>query len=119
MSNLNIGRIEVIHKKQSNSKSYAKYTYIGITNPSALQNPFFYELKNDTKRNESIQKYRRYLYEHIKDPNSHVRAELIRLANYVNTGHNIKLVCYCSPKSCHGDVIKSALYWMITNGILK
>ena len=32
--------------------------------------------------------------------------------------NNIRLICWCAPLECHGDVIKSCVEWINTNNII-
>ncbi|MEW6735459.1 MAG: DUF4326 domain-containing protein [Acidobacteriota bacterium] len=29
----------------------------------------------------------------------------------------MKLVCWCAPKQCHGDMVKAALEWMVRKAL--
>lgn len=71
--------------------------YIG--RGSKWGNPFV--IGKDGDRDEVIRKYRAYLWEQIKEGNITYK-ELINLNGKV-------LGCYCKPKACHGDVIRSAV----------
>jgi hypothetical protein len=75
--------------------------YIG--RPSPLGNPF--PMYNESERSKVISKYRAWLYEQISNSES-VRTELDYLCDLYRAGTDINLICYCAPKSCHGDVIK-------------
>lgn len=76
------------------------YLYIGRANKklglkkSPLANPFP-EWKHG--REEAIQLYRHWLYNHMNDPI--VRTELNKITE------DTILLCYCSPKPCHGDIV--------------
>ena len=76
---------KVVHCKKDSFDIY-------IGRPSPYGNP--YELGKDGTRKEVIEKYKRYLY------NNPQLQSLIR----ENLDGKI-LGCWCSPKSCHGDVI--------------
>lgn len=64
--------------------------YIG--RPSKWGNPF--SIGPDGSREEVIQKYRQYLYH-----NSTLRSQTGELKDKI-------LGCWCSPRACHGDVLK-------------
>lgn len=64
--------------------------YIG--RPSVFGNPFVIGV--DGNRNEVIAKYRRYIALNIG-----LRKQII------NELKGKDLVCWCSPKPCHGDVL--------------
>lgn len=86
--------------------------YIG--RPSVLGNPFV--LDKDGDRDEVVEKYRQWLWKKIRQKNRSVCQELNRLKRLSESG-SVNLVCWCSPKSCHGDVIKNCLEWMIDQNI--
>lgn len=66
--------------------------YIG--RPSRWGNP--YQIGKDGNRSKVIEKYRLYL---LSNPN------LLKEAKTFLRGKD--LVCFCSPKSCHGDILIS------------
>jgi len=74
---------------------------------SPLANPFILEKHGD--REEVIAKYKLWLLERLKLWRSTQTLEMLRLANLLKDGKDLELVCYCSPKACHGDVIKEIL----------
>ncbi len=87
--------------------------YIG--RGSALGNPFTSIKDRKTKadficdsREESIEKYKDYLIQKIYEKAPVITNELNKIWK-ANKNNDVFLVCYCSPKSCHGDVIKKAI----------
>ena len=64
--------------------------YIG--RPSKWGNPFV--IGKDGNRNEVVDKYRKWLMD---------RPELVAAAKRELFGKD--LVCFCAPKTCHGDVL--------------
>lgn len=70
---------------------------------SPYANPFFMGSERD--RPQVIQKYRRWLADQISS-GAITREQLAHL-------HGKDLVCYCAPKACHGDVLKSAVEWAL------
>jgi len=87
--------------------------YIGRGSP--LGNP--YSSVKDKKtlaqftcdsREESIEKYREYLVTSLLDDNIAIRNELNKIYRASMKG-DVYLVCFCSPKPCHGDVIKNII----------
>jgi len=91
-----------------NKKTYhGDGVYIG--RPSLLGNPF--KVGEDGEREEVIAKYRRWLWEQIKLKNE-VYLELKRIAALAKQG-DITLICWCAPKPCHADILRSAVMWMI------
>ena len=75
----------VIHHRDCNSGD----VYIG--RPSKWGNPF--EIGRDGTRSEVIAKYREYI---LNQP---------ELLNSLDTLAGKRLVCWCKPKPCHGDVL--------------
>lgn len=87
--------------------------YIG--RGSVLGNPYTSKPLSNTKalyqcesRTESIQAYKSYLLNEIKNRNMDIIYELMKIYKAANTT-GVNLVCYCAPKKCHGDVIKELL----------
>ena len=78
--------------------------YIG--RPSVLGNP--YKIGIDGDRAQVIQKFRDHLDEVLKDPEHPVTRRIRELAIIARNG-DLFLVCFCAPKSCHGNVIKDAI----------
>lgn len=88
---------------------------------SILANPYRIN-RDDSNRREVIELYRKWLWVHICDgragnPNS-VWQELLRLVKIYRESGSLYLSCWCSPKLCHGQVIKVALEWMIREDIV-
>jgi hypothetical protein len=73
---------------------------------SCLANP--YHIGKDGSRLEVILKYKKWLWEAYSNPLSPQRKELERLKQI----QDLRLLCWCAPLPCHGDVIKSCLEWM-------
>lgn len=88
------------------------YFGIHIMRPNILGNPYF--LSDERDRDKVIEQYRHYLWEHIKNPTSPVTKALVR---YADAANDIALICCCSPKACHGDVIKAAIEWLRSNRV--
>ena len=98
--------IQVVNKKNWNGGGY----YIG--RPSALGNPF--KIGADGNRNETIDKYRAWLTEALKNDVSVKREFDALVAAYAAFGELI-LVCWCAPLPCHGEVIRE----FIEKAVLK
>jgi Domain of unknown function (DUF4326) len=64
-------------------------------------NPF--RIGRDGDREEVIARYRRWLYEELRLGRLSVR-ELAAL-------HGKVLGCWCTPRSCHGEVLAAAASW--------
>ena len=66
------------------------------------------------ERYNAIRKFRLYLWEEINKKGV-VYDELIRIRDILLSGDDVWLGCWCYPKMCHCDVIKSGLLWMMDN----
>lgn len=71
-----------------------------------LGNP--YKIGIDGDRAQVIQKFRDHLDEVLKDPEHPVTRRISELALITRNG-DLFLICFCAPKSCHGDVIKEVI----------
>jgi len=78
---------------------------------SALANP--YHISKDNSREAVIANYRKWLWRKVQDNDAAVMSELNALLELAQRQH-VKLVCFCAPKPCHGDVIVKCLHWMLT-----
>ena len=74
---------------------------------SPLANPE--PLKNESDRAAGIQRYRRWLFEKLKDQDSKQLAELHRIKSLEEELGTVYLACFCAPKPCHGDIVKAAI----------
>lgn len=83
--------------------------YVG--RPSVLGNPFAMGVHGD--RTEVIAKYRVWLNDQLHD-NEAVVAELQRLVLLAYEG-DLNLICWCAPRPCHADVIKSCIEWLMSD----
>ncbi|MEK6829388.1 MAG: DUF4326 domain-containing protein [Nanoarchaeota archaeon] len=103
--------IKVIHKKHS--KKYENVFYIGRGSP--LGNPYTSIQGRETlakfvvsSREESIELYRTYLLECIEKKDKEV-CDMLNSIYKLAVDSDVYLSCYCSPKSCHGDVVKEII----------
>jgi hypothetical protein len=94
-----------------------------VDRSSVLGNP--YRIGSDGSRADVIKMYKRELWRIIRKSASdrselEIRfiAELHRLKDIAMKG-NLILGCWCTPKACHADVIKSAIEWAIEKGGTK
>lgn len=101
--------IRVIHIRNADFDNPTD-VYIGRKNArragSPLGNPEW--LRDEVDRAANIARYRRWLLERLV-PGSPQLAEIERLRQVYNERGELNLVCYCAPKACHGDVIKTCL----------
>lgn len=85
---------------------------------SVLQNK--YKIGRDGTREEVIEKYRQWLWKEVKKGMKGEGGKVWEVLNYikedVKEGKQIFLMCWCKPKACHGDVVKSCIEWMIKEG---
>lgn len=77
--------------------------YIG--RGSIWGNPFV--MSNESQRAEVIAKYKKHLWNQIQSGEI-TKQDLIAL-------NGKRLGCFCAPKPCHGDVIKDAVNWALSN----
>ena len=87
--------------------------YIG--RGSALGNPYTSIKGKKTKakvvcnsREESIKSFDIYIRQKISEKDKKICDELNRIYKMVKEG-DVNLVCFCKPKSCHGDIIKKII----------
>lgn len=71
-------------------------------------------MKNESDRPKVIEQYRQWLWQQIKLKGG-VYKELIKIALLVVNNKKIRLVCFCYPKPCHGDIIIKAVEWLINS----
>ncbi|HZS06754.1 MAG TPA: DUF4326 domain-containing protein [Blastocatellia bacterium] len=96
-----------------NRKTYrGQGVYIG--RPSLLGNPF--RIGEHGTREEVIARYRSWLWRQIR-LRGEVYRELQQLAAKATQG-DLVLICWCKNAGrhvpCHGDIIQSAVEWMIS-----
>ena len=98
-------------------KVHNKYKFKGngvyIGRPSCLGNPFSHleNTKADFKvkdREEAVDSYEVWLRKQLRE-NLEVRKEMLNLYNNWQESGELNLICWCSPKRCHGGVIKDLL----------
>ena len=116
--------LKVVNGKQvgflGDSKIYVGRSSYGLKG-SVLANKFL--IGKDGSRAEVVQKYRNWLWVEVKKglkgENNEVFNELVTIAKRVINGETIQLSCWCYPQSCHGDIIKKCLEWMIKENIVN
>ena len=110
--------LQVINGKQSgflgNDKIYIGRKCYGLSG-SPLQNP--YSIGRDGDRDTVIEKYRKYLWENIKQWKetgslNPVVNELFKLSQCSQSEELFYLSCWCKPEACHGDIIVKAVMWL-------
>ena len=92
--------ISVVHTKTMTT-SAAHEVYIG--RPSPLGNPFVLYKHGD--RDCVIELYRVWLKDKMWFESAQWHA-IKEIADLCNEHEHVRLVCWCAPEACHGDVIK-------------
>lgn len=87
--------VRVVNKRRYKGDGY----YIG--RPSVLGNPY---KMPQYSREECVSKYREYLQIKMQSDNA-ISREIRKLAEYHKREGDLTLICWCAPKSCHGDII--------------
>ena len=102
--------IEVINKHKVNTSLITDRAIVDIMRGSPLGNKF--RITQTRSREQTVKEYRIWLWLMIKRRDKAVITELSRI-RVLAERDNVCLVCCCSPKLCHGEVIKSAINWSI------
>ena len=87
-----------------------------IMRPSDLGNPF--KMDDEGQREIVVRQFYHYLRKEYQKKGK-VYEKLMYLSKKVMEGEDLYLICCCSPKLCHGDIIKNALIGIINNEIKK
>ena len=103
-----------------------KYKHIATDNDvyigrgSKLGNPFTHITDKQTlaqfivpDRDTAVNNCEDYLRSEIAAKNKSICNELNRIYKMAKTG-NVNLVCFCYPKTCHGDIIKKIIEEQLT-----
>jgi hypothetical protein len=91
----------------------ALLVYVGRSHPSGwpatpLGNPF--HIGKGGHRWDAIRQYREWLQDTIlKCPDGPEAILIEKLRSLVDQGVNVDLLCWCSPKPCHADVVRRAI----------
>jgi hypothetical protein len=94
--------ILILNKRDSETRG----EYVG--RPSPLGNPF--KLEHESDRDAVIAQYEVWLRERIAARDNRVCDELNRLYVIARDTGLLELVCWCEPKRCHADVIRTVLF---------
>lgn len=96
--------ISILNKHHGHRGNGTTKFYIGRGSP--LGNP--YPIDSNNTREQVIAKYKIWLEHHIEinDPEicNELNAILIASKHY-----DVGLICFCTPKKCHGEVIKEII----------
>lgn len=105
-----MAKITVVNKKTYTPGPHDFY----IGRGSALGNPYTSMPLMMTKAKfqcssveEAIASYERYFNCKMIGHDREMVAELMKIQEAYESGHDVQLVCFCSPRPCHGNVIKS------------
>lgn len=103
-----MGTVEVVNKYKHTATSGD--VYIGRGSP--FGSPFSHlscrSAEQVPTKEDAVDLYIDWFYLKL-DGNNELRRHTDALMDRVIAGEDIKLVCYCKPKLCHGDVIKEYL----------
>lgn len=111
LNNENPSNIEVLNFYHLNKTIPEDGVYIGRFNhnfnlsASIFANPF--PVRKPEDRGSSIESYRQWLWQQVMERKI-TKKDLLAL-------NNKKLVCYCKPKACHGDVVQALVNYIINN----
>lgn len=105
--------IDLTDSIKVHNKYKVKGNGVYIGRPSCLGNPFSHleNTKADFKvkdREEAVDSYEVGLRKQLRE-NLEVRKEMLNLYNNWQESGELNLICWCSSKRCHGDVIKDFL----------
>jgi len=74
-----------------------------IGRPSVLGNP--HVLRTESDRDRVCDLYDEWLQAQIDNRNEAVVDKLNQIAHWLKKGHDVRLICFCKPKRCHGDSV--------------
>lgn len=97
-----VGEIEVVNKYRLSEEEQRECVYIGRGSP--LGNPYKLKPWGPYERGETIELYRGWLL-HEARTNEAVKRALNEIWRRVKRGERVRLLCFCKPAACHGDVI--------------
>lgn len=102
-------------------------TYIGRKSElrrlqaSPLANPFPMAHNTQEERERVVKEFEQYLLDKISSGDKDIIAAMDELQEKHDNKEILRLVCYCAPKLCHGEVIKELIisgeYKMLRGGI--
>lgn len=101
--------VEVVNIR---GKSREGVIYIG--RPSPLGNPFI--MRSEEDRHNVVEQYRNALYFRPDLLPEGALEAVQELCLRHHKGETLKLGCYCSPKECHGDILKEYIETSGPNG---
>lgn len=88
-----------------------------VDRTSMLGNPFPMDCgKGEDMRNLVCEEYKYWLDKQITEHNPAILARLEILLKIYNTHHRLRLFCWCAPKRCHADYLRTILTQAIVKG---
>lgn len=111
--------IYIVSKRKNALPPPEGVTVIDIDRPSgsALGNPFF--MKNEAQRDWAINNFKTWFYQKIREQDPLVLNEIKRIEKIILEEKHIALRCWCSPKPCHGDVIREYILEQLLSNDIK
>ena len=111
-----LGEIKVVNIKKFDEKEHPEAACVNIMRPNPLGNPFF--MDGEEQREISVRKFYHYLRKEYAKKDK-VYNELMSILETIKAGKDVYLICICSPRLCHGDIIKNAISGIIQNEAKK
>lgn len=74
---------------------------------SIFANPFPMRNQSEEERNRVVAEYKKWIWQEVLEQRV-TKEDLLSLKDK-------KLVCYCNPKACHGDVVKALVEYVMNN----
>jgi hypothetical protein len=97
---------DIVEIKIRNKSNYnGEGIYVGRGSP--LGNSF--RITDDQSRERVIKLYGKMLIRAIQDNQSHIITALTNIETFLHEHGKCNLICHCSPKPCHADLIKQVL----------
>lgn len=103
--------VPITVENMANARSGDYYELV-ITRPFLLQNP--YKINADRDRSTVLRLHRQYVLDDIRKRKSKIRKELDRLVTLIENGEQVRLLCHCKPKACHGDLYVKLIKMRLT-----
>lgn len=102
--------IEIVNKHTHKATKHDFYIGRGspLGNPYSSKPSKLAEEMVDSRK-QPIELYERWVSNALHDETPHVFEYLGEMIDHYREHGKLYLVCFCSPKSCHGDVIKEIL----------
>ena len=109
--------IEVVNIERHTITPYDFY----IGRPSAVGNPYSHTPYSKlakfivSSRDEAIESYEKYMLDKIESDDEEFMGAIDEMLEIYKDFGKLNLCCWCKPKRCHGDYIKSYLDKRISN----